>query len=77
MRSVAFGSINANMVFSGSWDKKIKIWSLDKGKNKKTLYGHTADIFTVTNSPSGNFLITGSADRILCIWMIQNGKIVR
>lgn len=55
----------------------IKIWDVRKGKCKKTLQGHNNTIRTITYSPDGNFIASGSEDKDIRIWNVYNGKCVK
>lgn len=66
---------------TGGWDKKkkawegeIKIWDIEKGKEAKTLKGHSAEIETAALSPKGDLLVTGSEDTTAIIWSLKDGK---
>ncbi|MDP8965653.1 MAG: hypothetical protein M3O33_17050, partial [Cyanobacteriota bacterium] len=60
----------------GSDDKTIKIWHLDTGRELYTLRGHGGTVYSVAyssrtptvNSPTGQILVSGSADKTIKIW---------
>jgi len=47
---------------------KFKVWDLKKGVLSYTMYGHNAEINTVSFSKKGDFFATGGADSNIFIW---------
>lgn len=58
---------------SGSEDKTIKIWDIDKRICKMILEGHSSSINTLTVLASGE-LISGSDDRSIGVWEHSNTR---
>lgn len=61
-----------NILATGSYDKTIKIWDLDTGKEVRTLTGHTDGIRCLQFDDSK--LISGSMDRTLKVWNWRTGE---
>ncbi len=61
-------------MISGSRDRIIKIWDLQKGVVLKSLYGHTGSIFCLLVINSLDILASGSADNTIKLWDMRNGS---
>lgn len=61
---------------SASWDKKIKIWSLDgfDGTLPKTLEGHENCVNSVRFSPDGKWLVSAGGDKIVKLWNLEDSS---
>jgi WD40 repeat protein len=57
----------------GYSDYQIRVFDLDSLDLIQTLSGHTNSVFTVTYSPDGLYLISGSRDAHLKVWNIDQG----
>jgi WD40 repeat protein len=56
---------------SGSWDKTIKIWDVDAGREVQALAGHTHHIYSVAFDPRGRWLASGSEDGTIRMWRLR------
>ncbi|MEZ4866879.1 MAG: BTAD domain-containing putative transcriptional regulator [Caldilineaceae bacterium] len=56
---------------NGNTDHLIHLWDTELGKQVQTLRGHTGPIHAVAFHPRGNLLISGSADRTIRLWQID------
>ena len=65
--SVAF-SPDGQRIVSGSYDKTLKIWDANNGKELQTLTGHTKWVSSVAFSPDGQRIVSGSEDKKVKIW---------
>ena len=62
--------------FTGSKDKTIKIWKLNKQKLVSTLLGHTDEIIDMVLSANEQVLISSSADKSIRSWdLIENKQV--
>ena len=64
VNSVAY-SPDGKTLASGSWDKTVKLWDVQTGKEQTTLKGHTDVVRSVTYSPDGKTLASGAWTRPL------------
>ena len=64
---------NLKKLITTSFDNIIKVWDLNKPKCLKRLIGHTDTIITFEFSSNG-YLISGSQDKTLKVWNIENGR---
>ncbi len=71
--SVAISPDGQTLV-SGSWDKTIKIWQLDKGQEPRTLTGHSDWVYSIALSSDGRILASGSWDKTIKIWQLDTGE---
>ena len=49
------------------------LWDATTGQHRKTLTGHTADVYSITFSPDGGTLASGSWDKTLRLWDSATG----
>ncbi len=54
--------------------RSIKLWDVDTGKNTATLKGHTKVVYSVSFSPDGKTLASGSYDKSIKLWDVAAGK---
>ncbi|EER11495.1 receptor for activated protein kinase C, putative, partial [Perkinsus marinus ATCC 50983] len=52
------------LIVSCGWDKLVKVWSLDNGKLRINLAGHTGVLNNVTISPDGSLCASGGKDGV-------------
>jgi len=70
--AVAFSSDNQT-VASGSADKTVILWNVNKGE-KQVLKEHKGAVQAVTFAPDGKTLASAGADRLVCIWNVANAS---
>jgi WD40 repeat protein len=56
------------------FDKTVRVWDADTGKELAVLHGHSGDVLSVSFSPDGKRLASGSDDKTVRLWDVQTGK---
>ena len=56
-----------------SFDKTVKIWSVETGECLYTLTGHTGEVVSVQFNPQGTLLASGSMDTTAKLWSVSSG----
>lgn len=62
---------------SGSWDRTIKLWFLDSGKEMMSLEGHTDHVYAVAYSPDGRTIASASRDKTVKLWNLDTAREIR
>jgi WD40 repeat protein len=60
-----------------SFDKTIKIWDLESGRELRSISNIGGYVNTISWSPDGRTLIHGAEDRTVRIWEVETGRAVR
>jgi WD40 repeat protein len=61
-------------VYSASFDKTIRAWDLETGKETMRFLGHAAGVNAVAIFPDGRCIVSGSDDCSLKVWDATNGQ---
>jgi sugar lactone lactonase YvrE len=67
-------SPDGRLLATGSYDQKIKLWSLETGEETALLKGHNGGVFGVAFRPDGKVLASASADRTVKLWEVPGGR---
>ena len=65
-------SLDSSTLATGSWRGELHLWDAISGTHKAEFLGHLSDISSVTFSPDGETLASGSGDK-LYLWDIASG----
>src|SRR5262249_14047475 len=65
--SLVFHPKNDQVLAWGSSDSTLKVWN-GATKEIRTLHGHTSWVESVTFSPDGEWIASGSLDKTIKIW---------
>lgn len=66
---------NGQGLVSGSFDKTLKLWSLE-GELQKVFLGHTDAVRSVATSADGQTMVSGSSDKTIKVWDLQTGNLL-
>ncbi len=69
--SVAFSPVNPNLIASAGGQNTVKVWNL-QNTTVKILEDHTDVVNSVTFSPDGKWLVSGSDDATIKVWDISH-----
>lgn len=61
-------SSDANFGLSGSWDKTLRLWDLERGETVRSFQGHTSDVNSVAFSADNRQIVSGSRDKTIRLW---------
>jgi hypothetical protein len=53
------------------------VWSLESGEQVRQLDGHTNRVFSVCVTADGKHVVSGSDDKTVRVWSLENGSFVR
>jgi WD40 repeat protein len=59
---------------SASFDSTVRLWDVERGVCQSTLVKHSEPVYSVSFSPDGRLLATGSFDKAIYIWDIAVNK---
>ena len=71
-RAVAFRP-DGEAIASGS-GRTIRLWDVVTGEHKRTFTGHTSGVTSISFSPDGRTLASGSVDGVVHLWEAITGK---
>jgi len=75
--AVAANSVKIELLASGSWDTKVKLWNITKAESLATLEGHLAQVHSVSwGNKSDHLLFTAAQDCMVKQWDIRQQECV-
>ena len=54
----------------------MKVWSVESGECVTTLEGHSDGVNSVSFSPDGQWIASGSEDNTVKVWSVESGECV-
>jgi WD40 repeat protein len=73
VRSVAV-TPDGSWAVSGSRDRTLKVWDLERGSEIHTLAGHTSSVVSVAVTPDCRRAVSGSGDGDMKVWDLESGS---
>lgn len=74
MDSVAVNPKKNTEFVTGSHDKTLKLWDVNKNKSVMTMTGHKEGIWCVNYHKDGGILVTASPEGVSKLWDVKSGK---
>jgi WD40 repeat protein len=75
VRCLSFTPDSAKLA-SGSFDKTIKLWQIDTGKEIYTFADRLKGVFALAVSPDGKYLASGSWNETIELWDLATGTLL-
>jgi WD40 repeat protein len=69
-------SPNDKVVATSSWDKTVRIWSMESGQTLHVLTGATNQGWSGAFSPDGELVAAGAGDQKVRIWRVDPGELL-
>ena len=66
-----------SMLATASFDASVRLWNIQNGSCIAVLSRHRDSVYSVSFSPSGEYLASGSLAGQLYIWNVKEGKHVK
>ncbi|GAX37026.1 NB-ARC domain-containing protein [Nodularia sp. NIES-3585] len=76
VKAVIF-SRDGQILASSSPDYTVKLWDINTGECKRTLFGHSAWVWSIAFSPDNQTLASSGADETIRIWDISTGECLK
>lgn len=76
VKSIVY-SPNEKYIATGGYDKTIRIWDVETGKEIRKFCGHTSSVMSISYTPDGKYIISGSGDGTIRIWNVEKGKEIK
>ncbi|KAJ7157960.1 WD40-repeat-containing domain protein [Mycena crocata] len=69
-------SPNDKVIATSSFDKTVRIWSMNSGETLHVLRGATGQSWGGAFSPNGEFVAAGAGDGMVRIWRVDTGELI-
>jgi hypothetical protein len=66
-------SPDGNTLATCGYDRLVKLWDVNTGKERRALKDHSDAVYRVAFSPDGKLLASGGADRAVKVWDVPTG----
>jgi WD40 repeat protein len=70
-------SADGKGVLTASWDKTLRLWDADTGKQLRVFQGHTEGVMGAELSPDGKRVLSCGNDKTVRLWDAETGKELR
>ncbi|KAJ7458387.1 quinon protein alcohol dehydrogenase-like superfamily, partial [Mycena galericulata] len=64
------------VIATSSWDKTVRIWSMESGETIHILEGATNQSWSGAFSPDGQLVAAGAGDEMVRIWRVDTGELL-
>lgn len=65
---------DGRLAISGSSEKSLKVWDLERGMELCSLHGHADTVEKVVITPEGRRVVSASGDKTIRVWDIESGE---
>lgn len=76
VNAIAFAPDGRSAVFAGA-DRSVRIWDIETARERRTLTGHTASLWSVAVSPNGKQAVSGGMDGSVRVWNLTTGEVTK
>ena len=76
-RSLEGEASQSPMLATASFDATVKLWDVERKSEIHTLRGHSEPVYTIAFNHTGEYLLSGSFDKLLHVWSVKDGSLVR
>lgn len=67
-------SPDGRWIATASYDKSVRLWSVESGEPIRTFSGHNGAVYDVDFDPTGQVIATASADETIKLWRVDSGE---
>ena len=77
VKSLSFSLDGRCIASVSSLNKTINLWNVKNGELIRSFKGHSASVNSVSFSPDGRHIASGSFDYTIKLWNVKNGALIR